>query len=260
MRISPRSFLAPAAVVVLGFSLLGPGRPLAEETKESGGPQPGSAVSQEPGPEATPKRTKGSTRGRQGRGRALQPGSTEPPRNLKLVRDHWTPYDPPDPESFPPDATLHIIVPGDTLWDLADLAFGNPYLWPQIWNENRYILDSHWIYPGDPLLVPARPTVVSEVVPQAQEGAPPAAAPAQPQEQPPQEPLTAEAPAPEAEAPAPVTTQRPPAEAHRPRAIPKITPLAGESDIRCSGFIASKDDNADYFIANQEDENKVGLS
>ncbi|HEX9427905.1 MAG TPA: hypothetical protein VGA64_08960, partial [Candidatus Polarisedimenticolia bacterium] len=64
---------------------------------------------------------------------------------MKKVGDHWTPYDPPDPESFAPGATLHIIVPGDTLWDLADLAFGNPYLWPQIWNENRYILDSHWI-------------------------------------------------------------------------------------------------------------------
>ena len=260
MRISPRSFLAPAAVVILGFSLLGPGRPLAEETKESGDPQPGAAVSQEPRPEGPPKKTKGSARARQGRGRALQPGSTAPPRNLKLVRDHWTPYDPPDPESFPPDATLHIIVPGDTLWDLADLAFGNPYLWPQIWNENRYILDSHWIYPGDPLLVPARPTVVTEVVPQGQEGAPqpaPVAPPVQPTEEapaPPEEPLTAEA------GPPPRALPRPPEGAHAPRQMAKLTPLAGESDIRCSGFIAGKDTTPDYFIANQEDENKVGLT
>ena len=102
---------------------------------------------------------KGKGRARRQGGVPLQPGSTLPPTNLKKVGDHWTPYDPPDPESFPADATLHIIVPGDTLWDLADLVFGNPYLWPQIWNENRYIEDSHWIYPGDPLLLPARPTV-----------------------------------------------------------------------------------------------------
>src|SRR6266571_390415 len=261
MRISPRSFLAPAAVVVLGFSLLGPGRPLAEETKESGDPQPGAAVSREPRPEGTPKKTKGSARARQGRGRALQPGSTAPPRNLKLVRDHWTPYDPPDPESFPPDATLHIIVPGDTLWDLADLVFGNPYLWPQIWNENRYILDSHWIYPGDPLLLPARPTVVGEVIPQGQEGAPPPAAPAKPEEA--EQPPTAEAP--EAEEQAPVTAARPPAPpasgtAHAPRSVPKIVPLADEYDIRCSGFIAPREEKPDYFISNQMEEAKLGLT
>jgi len=78
---------------------------------------------------------------------------TQPPRDLKLVGDHWTPYDPPDPSTFPADARVHIIVPGDTLWDLAATFYGDPYLWPQLWEQNTYIRDSHWIYPGDPLLV-----------------------------------------------------------------------------------------------------------
>ena len=51
--------------------------------------------------------------------------------------------------SFAPGATVHIIVPGETLWGLADITYNNPWLWPQLWNENRYITDSHWIYPGD---------------------------------------------------------------------------------------------------------------
>lgn len=76
-----------------------------------------------------------------------------PPQNLKLVGDHWTPYDPPDPATFPAESTVHIIVPGDTLWDLAAHYYGDPYLWPQLWENNTYITDAHWIYPGDPLLV-----------------------------------------------------------------------------------------------------------
>ena len=80
-----------------------------------------------------------------------------PPTDLNKVGDHWTPWDPP-----PAGPDQYIIQKGDTLWDLAGEWFGDPFLWPQVWDENRYILDSHWIYPGDPLVVPGRPTVVPE--------------------------------------------------------------------------------------------------
>ena len=85
-----------------------------------------------------------------------------PPTDLKLVGDHWTPWDPPEagPDSY-------IIKKGDTLWDLAAEWLDDPYLWPQIWDENRYILDSHWIYPGDPLVIPGRPNVVPDDGPPA---------------------------------------------------------------------------------------------
>ena len=83
--------------------------------------------------------------------------SHHPPQNLKLVGDHWTPWDPP-----PAGPGAYIIQKGDTLWDLAEAWLGDPFLWPQIWDENRYILDSHWIYPGDPLVVPGKPTVVPD--------------------------------------------------------------------------------------------------
>lgn len=79
--------------------------------------------------------------------------SSVPPKNLRLVGDHWTPYNPPDPASFPAGAKVHIIVPGDTLWALAATYYGDPYLWPQLWEQNTYITDAHWIYPGDPLLI-----------------------------------------------------------------------------------------------------------
>jgi hypothetical protein len=87
-----------------------------------------------------------------------------PPKPLKLVGDHWTPYDP--PTEFPEGATVHVVVRGDTLWDLASSNLGDPYLWPQIWERNPYIKDSHWIYPGDPIVIDV---VVQEPSPVAEE-------------------------------------------------------------------------------------------
>jgi hypothetical protein len=74
-----------------------------------------------------------------------------PPRDLHQVGDHWTAWDP--PSSFEPGADIYVIVRGDTLWDLANRYYGDPYLWPQLWERNQYIRDAHWIYPGDPLVV-----------------------------------------------------------------------------------------------------------
>jgi hypothetical protein len=68
------------------------------------------------------------------------------------VAAHWSKYD--YPRSIPDGATYYIIVKGDTLWDIAKRFLHNAYLWPQIWDANRYIKDAHWIYPGDPLIIP----------------------------------------------------------------------------------------------------------
>jgi hypothetical protein len=74
----------------------------------------------------------------------------QPPRDLHLVGDHWTAWDPP---VHPEGSEVYTIVRGDTLWDLAQRFYDDPYLWPQLWENNQYIKDAHWIYPGDPLLI-----------------------------------------------------------------------------------------------------------
>ncbi len=42
------------------------------------------------------------------------------------VPAHWSPYG--APTSFPEGTQLHIIVRGDTLWDLSNQYFENPFL------------------------------------------------------------------------------------------------------------------------------------
>lgn len=79
--------------------------------------------------------------------------TSQPPRDLHRVGDHWTAYNPPDPSTYPAGAKTHTIVKGDTLWDLAQRYYNNAYLWPQLWESNTWITDAHWIYPGDVLLV-----------------------------------------------------------------------------------------------------------
>ena len=68
------------------------------------------------------------------------------------VQAHWSKNKYPD--SVPEGAYYYIVVKGDTLWDISKHFLGNPYLWPQVWDQNKYITDAHWIYPGDPIVLP----------------------------------------------------------------------------------------------------------
>ncbi len=163
--------------------------------------------------------------------------STHPPKNLKKVGDHWTPWDPPQPA-----AGAYVIQNHDTLWDLAGKWLGDPHLWPQVWDQNRYVLDSHWIYPGDPLNVPAKPNVVPPEGPATssqtgaetgQTGQAGAAQTAQ-VEQPPQEHAAPSAPA-----------------------RPALIRLADQHDLYCSGWVEGKHHPSMLVIAGAEME-KVG--
>jgi hypothetical protein len=69
------------------------------------------------------------------------------------VAPHWSPYD--FPRSIPEGQAFHMIVKGDTLWDIAGRYLGNPYLWPQIWEANSYVTKARLIYPGDPIFLPS---------------------------------------------------------------------------------------------------------
>jgi hypothetical protein len=52
----------------------------------------------------------------------------------------------------------HTVVKGDCLWDIAGHYYGNPFLWPVIYEANKdSIADPHWIYPGEVFVIPNVP-------------------------------------------------------------------------------------------------------
>jgi hypothetical protein len=66
------------------------------------------------------------------------------------------------PTSIPEGMSYYIVQRGDTLWDLAGRFMSNHYLWPQIWDANKYITDAHWIWPGDPIVFPKLAVVAEQ--------------------------------------------------------------------------------------------------
>ncbi|MEE9613538.1 MAG: LysM peptidoglycan-binding domain-containing protein [Thermodesulfobacteriota bacterium] len=47
------------------------------------------------------------------------------------------------------EAVYHTIKKGDTLWDISEKFFNDPFRWPHLWKRNPYIKNPHLIYPGN---------------------------------------------------------------------------------------------------------------
>ncbi len=86
------------------------------------------------------------------------------------------------------DATVYVIKQGDTLWSIAVRFNANPWLWPKLWEQNKYITNPHLIYPGEQItLLPSSVGVpltgMAAAVPMTSSAAQPAEEAAQMSEQ-----------------------------------------------------------------------------
>ncbi len=171
-----------------------------------------------------------------GRAAALA-AADRPPQDLHRVDGHWTAWNPPAAPATPADSQqVHIIVKGDTLWALAGKYLGNPYLWPQIWEKNQYILDAHWIYPGDPLVMGLNVSPVENLA-QAVETA-----------------ERGERWLPARRLPC---RRPPPVPSRPPRLAGSPVPLGAETDIYCSGYVGELDEQFPYSIVGSEYDTQV---
>ena len=163
------------------------------------------------------------------------PEQGPPPKNLTQRTDgHFSAnQDPVNPDKF----EVHVVQAGETLSVIAGQVLKNPQLWPQLWEQNEHIVNPHWIYPNDKILIRA--------VIQITEAAPPEpAAPPAPPEPPPAPEPAPPAPAPRTAKPTPLPPPAP--AAAQPAASrsgvfdlgrQRIVPEVKADDLYCSGFV-----------------------
>src|SRR5438094_7021859 len=104
------------------------------------------------------------------------PAQGPPPKKLTVRPDGHVSanQDPANPDQF----EVHVVKQGETLSGISGEVLKDPRLWPQLWEQNEHIINPHWIYPNDKILI--KPvTLITEAKPPEPDPTP------EPQQEPP---------------------------------------------------------------------------
>lgn len=64
------------------------------------------------------------------------------------------------------EGLTHTVQKGDTLWDICEKYYGDPDLWPKLWEMNPFITNPHFLHVGDVIaLLEKEPLVATETPP-----------------------------------------------------------------------------------------------
>jgi len=173
-----------------------------------------------------------------------QPAQGTPPRPLSQQQpgNHWS-ANPAAPgvEGY----EVHTVKPGDTLWEVSKQYLKDPFLWPQIWENNSQVKNPHWIYPGDQILI-KKMVVMNQ-------------APVEKTPEPAKQPEAQAPPPPAAVSPAQTAQQAPTPAA--PVAPPQPPPVATYSDLYCAGFFSAEPvQQKAVLVGGEESESKALFS
>ena len=188
---------------------------------------PGTAAPQEPketAGEQQPAKAGGPEQLKSGASTTPSEGAGEP--QAAAPKSEVAPPPAPAPEPSAPLAEKqrsYTIKPGDTLWDIANTFFKDPFLWPFIWKANPSITNPDLIYAGNTLAVPSLAPI--ERAMQAPSGPAPTEQLVEKQAR-----VAEEAPAPEKK-PAEAVAAAPPARPKPPVSVAEEAPAGGEKII-----------------------------
>ncbi len=126
---------------------------------------------------------------------------------------------------------IHIVVKGDTLWDISSFYMYDPFLWPQIWSANREIENPHLIHPSQEIVIPE---MIVRMTPPPRDAKPPLPAP----------------PPPEPEVALPVQAEPEPAPEPTPEPTPEPEPALVTEEIKQEMILAMSTHG--FIIENRE--------
>jgi hypothetical protein len=137
-----------------------------------------------------------------------------------------------------PEERKYLVKEGDTLWDISTSVMKDPFLWPRLWKDNKYIINPDLIYPGNVIILPGEEIVIKEEA--APVIAPKEAEPVKKAEEVPPSVAEEAAPPVEEEVAAPAVAPQIERKEARPFILEGIGVLTDEVLLFSSGFVVSR--------------------